>query len=270
MKSIITYINESKYSRKKELEKWLKGRHYEDYVKVLDEMIDDPKAKALLDDAFGGSLGNTQLRFKGESLSANRLMPTQNEICLDVSLKYGLQKPERVKEYFEDDVEIKHPVVTFNESYVVDGHHRWAEIYIFNPNAKMVCANYDGDMSPIQMLKVTQGAIAADPSIEDLPVSKPRGMNLYDMSNREIRSYIDKNMSNDIANELIKYVEGLEDREDALEYLTDNAISLKVDHEPITNAPNREIMPQTSKSKGKNDQSEAALKRMENDKVYKM
>ena len=57
MKSINDYIFESNEvsttsnkQRRKELEKWLKHKNYEDYVDTLNKMLKDPKAKTLLED----------------------------------------------------------------------------------------------------------------------------------------------------------------------------------------------------------------------------
>ena len=67
MKSINNYIFESREvstksnkERRKELEKWLKHKKYDDYVDTLNKMLEDPKAKALLEDGFGGDLGDTK------------------------------------------------------------------------------------------------------------------------------------------------------------------------------------------------------------------
>ena len=53
----------SNKERKEELERWLKHKKYEDYVDTLNKMLEDPKAKALLEDGFGGKLGDTKLIF---------------------------------------------------------------------------------------------------------------------------------------------------------------------------------------------------------------
>ena len=76
MKSFNQYINEQSLNnlglivesetsnneeRKKELEKWLKGKQMPDYIKTLNKMLEDDKAKVLLQDGFGGELGDTKL-----------------------------------------------------------------------------------------------------------------------------------------------------------------------------------------------------------------
>ena len=80
----------SNKQRKKELEKWLKHKKYKDYVDTLNKMIDDPKAKTLLEDGFGGELGDTKLTFNVKEIPVSQLMPTQLEIDLNKSIKHAL------------------------------------------------------------------------------------------------------------------------------------------------------------------------------------
>ena len=53
-------LSSLKNNRKSELERYLKNKKYPDYVKVLDEMVSDPKTKSLVEDGFGGYLGDIQ------------------------------------------------------------------------------------------------------------------------------------------------------------------------------------------------------------------
>ena len=168
MINLTQFINESARStnsneeRRIELEKWLKNKKYNEYVKVLDKMLDDPKAKTLLVDGFGGELGNTKFIYSVKRIPASNLRPTQSEIDVDKSLKMFLTNPENIKTDFTEDIVIANmPLVTFRGNYIIDGHHRWSEVAMINPSGKMVCFDYDADISPIQMLKAVQGSIAA-------------------------------------------------------------------------------------------------------------
>lgn len=261
-------LSEFSKTRKKELEKYLKNKKYPDYIETLEEMISDPKLKVLVDEAFGGELGNIQLKFSEQNLSVKRLLPTQNEIGLESSLKHGLTKPENIKKFFsKEPIITKFPLVTFNSNYVIDGHHRWSEVLIFNPNAKMVCVDYSGDMSPIQMLKATQGAIAA--SLGDIPTSKRKGKDLYDCTENEIREYIEETIIDEVVDELIVQVFDINSKDEVIDYLVDNCMSLVNDHPIMKYAPDRDIMPQTDKS-GSEKETGSALNRMKKDKVLKI
>ena len=158
MINLTQFINESARStnsneeRRIELEKWLKNKKYNEYVKVLDKMLDDPKAKTLLVDGFGGELGKTKFTFKVKNIPAANLRPTQSEIDVDKSLKQFLTNPENIKKDFANEIIIANmPLVTFRGNYVIDGHHRWSEVAIINPEGKMVCFDYGADISPVQM-----------------------------------------------------------------------------------------------------------------------
>ena len=54
------------------------------------------------------------------------------------------------------------PVVTYNGKYVIDGHHRWSQVYAANPDAKVPTIDIRGNLKPSEMLKVVHAAIAAD------------------------------------------------------------------------------------------------------------
>ena len=125
MLSLSNYIFESREisttsnkQRRKELEKWLKNKNYEDYVTTLNKMIDDPKAKTLLEDGFGGELGDTKLTFNVKEIPVSQLMPTQSEIDLDKSLKHALIKKESFEKTFTNPIEINKPIITFRENYL--------------------------------------------------------------------------------------------------------------------------------------------------------
>ena len=161
MINLTQFINESARStnsneeRRIELEKWLKNKKYNEYVKVLDKMLDDPKAKTLLVDGFGGELGNTKFIYSVKRIPASNLRPTQSEIDVDKSLKMFLTNPENIKNDFKEDIVIANmPLVTFRGNYIIDGHHRWSEVAMINPSGKMVCFDYDADISPKGLNKV--------------------------------------------------------------------------------------------------------------------
>lgn len=253
----------SNKERKKELEEWLKNKKYPEYVDTLNKMLDDPKAKTLLKDGFGGDLGDTKFKFKVKLLKPLTLRPTQNEIDVDKSIKHALTKVDNIKNDFSDKIVIANmPLVTFRGNYVIDGHHRWAEGAMINPEGHMVCFDYDAEISPIQMLKAVQGNIAAalaerdeDP---DIPSGKTAGPNLFDKEwNKEkIKDYVSNKITDEVVDELIKlkasnksnYPIKFDDKEDVVGWLCDNIWNVKIDNYPEENSPSRGEMPQTDKA----------------------
>ena len=228
MKNLNLYIFESREisttsnkQRRKELEKWLKHKRYDDYVDTLNKMLEDPKAKTLLEDGFGGELGDTKLTFSAKEIPVSQLMPTQSEIDLDKSLKHALVNKESFKKTFTDPIEINKPIVTFRQNYVIDGHHTWLQAIAINPKGKILSFNYDGDISPIQMLKAVQGTIAAVKADDNnnngkLPSSKVDGPNFFDDSfdEKKIRKYLEKTFDESLTNIYCKHLDICKNKKD--------------------------------------------------------
>ncbi len=285
-KAKTTHSNEE---RIKTLEKWLKGKKYPDYIDQLNKMIEDPKAKTLLVDGFGGELGDTDLDMTEESLQVKTLSPTQSEIDVTQSINWELEFPKYIDQiYNEESIIFNTPLITFRKNYVIDGHHRWSQVFAFNPDAKMTCINYDGPISAPQMLKATQGTIAAvkvenedeisDPKKKKIPSETVDGQNIYDDSwdEKAIIKYITKNVGKtfkdkkgrvhefhieEAAETLSKYVEGIDgDVKKFAKFVAKNLMQLKTNNSPIEGAPNRGDMPQTDKAGAKGGEENAGPK----------
>ena len=288
MKTLNNYIFESleiltssNKERKKELEKWLKHKNYEDYVDTLNKMLKDPKAKTLLKDGFGGELGDTQLIFSVKEITAQSLVPTQKEIDMDKSIKYALRKRISLEESFENPILIEKPIITFRQNYIIDGHHSWLQAVVLNPTGKLLCFDYDGDLSPIQMLKVVQGTIAAvkaSQDIEKLPSNKIDGPNVFskDFRKKEIKKYIKDNIADELISSFLKYTKQ-DNKDDLINFLVERILDIKTNNYPFDYAPKREDMPQVFKAgSNKNDKKSAypdkkgsTLNKLKDDKFMK-
>jgi len=246
----------SNEERLKQLEKWLKDKNYKDYVETLNEMLKDPKACVLLKDGFGGELGDIEFTFTPRVIRVGSLMPTQSEIDINKSLKYALTKPQKVRDDFHSTIILNNmPIVTFRGNYVIDGHHRWAETVAINPDGRMLCFDYDAEISAVQMLKALQGAIAAvyaskDDKEKKLPKSTASAQNIYDSKwgISKIRKWIDKTITNDVVKMLCKYYPKCSEKDDVVKIITDNVIQIKINNPPVKDAPKREDMPQPAKA----------------------
>lgn len=246
MNNLYTYFEGAEEKSKlKKLEQILKGLKYEDYVEKLNELVKDPKTAALVEGAFGGDLANVKLKMTSCNIPTTKLVPTQNEIDLDKSLKRGLKDISSIELYFKNPAMLFIPIVTYNKQFIIDGHHRWSQFYCFNPNAKLRCINFEGDLSPIEMLKSVQGSIAAD--IHNVPVSTVDGKSIFDEDKKSIQKYIYENICDDVVNILLeKY--NVSNKDEVVDTLVENVIKLKTDNEPINSAPKRDVMPQTDKA----------------------
>ena len=291
MLSLNNYIFESREvsttsnkQRRKELEKWLKHKNYADYVETLNKMLEDPKSAALLEDGFGGDLGDTKLTFSVKNIPVSQLMPTQKEIDLDKSLKHALVKEESFKRTFNDPIEINKPIVTFRQNYVIDGHHTWLQAIALNPKGKILSFNYDGDISPIQMLKAVQGTIAAVKADNNdnngkLPSDKVDGPNFFDKSfdKDKIRKYIEKTFDDSLVDIYCEYINQCKTKEDIVDYLVERLLDIKANNYPFESAPSRDDMPQVfkggtdagDKSSALPDKEGSAMNKLKNDKFMK-
>ena len=291
MKNLNLYIFESREvlttsnkQRRKELEKWLKHKKYDDYVDTLNKMLEDPKAKTLLEDGFGGELGDTKLTFSVKEIPVSQLMPTQSEIDLDKSLKHALTKKESFEKTFTDPIEINKPIVTFRQNYVIDGHHTWLQAIAINPKGKILSFNYDGDISPIQMLKAVQGTIAAVKADDNnnngkLPSNKVDGPNFFDKSfdEKKIKKYLEENFDESLTNIYCKYLDNCKNKKDIIDYLIERLLDIKSNNYPFESAPSRENMPQVfkggtdadDKSSALPDKEGSAMNKLKDDKFMK-
>ena len=291
MLSLNSYIFESREvsttsnnQRRKELEKWLKHKNYEDYVETLNKMLEDPKSAALLEDGFGGILGDTKLKFSVQKITVSQLMPTQKEIDLDKSLKHALLKEESFKKTFSNPIEINKPIVTFRKNYIIDGHHTWLQAIALNPNGKILAFNYDGDISPIQMLKTVQGTIAAVKADDNnnngkLPSNKVEGPNFFSdkFDRKKIRKYLEDTFNDDLIDIYCEYIKECKDRNDIMKYLEERLLDIKANNYPFESAPSRDDMPQVfkggtdidDKSSALPDKKGSAMNKLKNDKFMK-
>ena len=295
MKRLYDYISESNLNdmmvfesetssnneRKKELENWLKNKKLGDYVDTLNKMLDDPKAKTLLEDGFGGELGDTKLSFKVVKVPVKNLRPTQSEIDVTKSIDFPLKKPENIDNYYstgKNDVMIAGmPLITFRQNYVIDGHHRWSQVFAFNPDAKMVCCDYDGDISPVQMLKATQGSIAAvkaDDNNNDgkIPKETVNGENLFNdnWDKEAIIKHIKDNAVDSVPKVFQKYQKDLTDIDKVAEFVSDNLMNLKTNNYPEDKDINRGVMPQTDQAGTNKNDKKSSLPGVEGSALNKL
>lgn len=258
-------LSGSSEERKQALEKFLKGS-YPDYIEKLNELLKDPKTAALLEEAFGGDLGDINLRYNKKNIHARKLNPTQSEIDLKNSVLWPLCNPECIHNIFKSAVELAIPIVTYNDVFVIDGHHRWSQAFIFNPSCKMVSINFKGDLSAVEMLKATQGVIAAWKSEHGeansgIPsATATPGFNIFDKNRKEMEGFLDHVFDGEIdlkgrtcnVDQVVavmnKYVPEVTDRASLTKYLCDGAERLKNNNAPVTGAPNRGLMPQTDQA----------------------
>lgn len=268
MQSIYQYIVEAKQTssnkeRLEQLRSWLKGKKYEDYVDTLNKMLEDPKAKTLLDEGFGSEFGDLKFKYSAKMIRANDLFPTQNEIDIDKTVGHPFNSPENIFiEYLEPIVIARMPLITFKGKYIIDGHHRWSEVMVCNPEGKMLCFNYDANITIEEMLKAVQGTIAAVMAEkgEKLPANHVKeGNNIFKMSKKDIEKYVEAHENTETYQKLIEQNDELTTEQEAKEFIINNLLELKEDKKPGTKAPGRGYMPQTGKGGSDSNDKQTAF-----------
>jgi len=176
----------------------LLGKQYEQFVSELGSNITDKKfADFLLGGLTDGKMQRDDVvKFSNISIPCSSLKPTQNEIDIDKSLSYPLKltPTSDLIAYFNGGTFAPGgKIVTCGGGrYIIDGHHRWSQLYCMNPNAKIEAIDMTSFKSPYLALKVTQLAIAA--TVNKIPIESVSGTNLIGINEDALKEYISANM----------------------------------------------------------------------------
>lgn len=220
---------------------------YTKFVKLLKDEAAKEKVRALIKSGReDGFPDDEKIKFsKGVVLTRN-LQPTQRQLLIESSIKWAIIGKDGVglQEILTGrPVEVNgKAIVTLNGKYVIDGHHRWAEAFIMNPNSKIVNLDMQINIEPLEALKIIQLSIAANAG--DIPFSSPKGTNLLHISKEAFTTFVKKNVTKKVLEMFVKTDDEL------AEYLWEHVEMLKKSNAPIKNAPDRVYMPQPSKAPG--------------------
>lgn len=130
----------------------------------------DPKVRAVL------NMGKKDLNLEDEVVKVNlsavfpvkQLHPTQSQIGLLDSIGWpAFNDPTNAvnplkgsAKFVKDGSEER--ILTANGKWILDGHHRWSQTFLLNPNSTIQCVDITLSVeNPQQLLKVIQLAIAA-------------------------------------------------------------------------------------------------------------
>ena len=223
-------------------------------VNALDGMTDEQLA--LLEKGFGDGEYADKMDTTTMNIKAKDLHPTQNEIDVGKSLSYQVsgKNPEQVKQILDGGpVTVNLPLVVYDYNgtyYIVDGHHRWSQVFLLNPNCEidsLVFKNSAGDTAqdPADMLRDFQGAIAIANDGEVPQSTVAPGMNMFDWSSDQLREYLDKNIQDGMVSAYQDFYNSELDKDDIENSIIGNAGLMKKSNKPIKNATSRAVMPQT-------------------------
>lgn len=247
--------------------KRLLGSNYETFVKRLDANIEDPR---FLDAVRAMVRMGSKIKPRDIAVRCEELRPTQNEVVLDKSLSFSLKKPRSVEAALSASSPVTvagKPIVTSNGGrFVIDGHHRWSELYCMNPEAEIAAVDIGDLGTPEQALKSVQIGIAA--TIGDVPTASGGGINLFQIDEGTLTNYVASAMTDEVV-EVFKRMrpemfsekneqwsppdrgqKNLDFRHDQsvaaiAKYVWENVRQLQSKARPVAPAPDREVMPQT-------------------------
>jgi len=221
-----------------------------DFVSKFKEIASDPKVQAILKAGLtDGNPNDEKINYSKTSLPVLNLLPTQSEIGFDQSILNILtDKFKSVASILDGTADVGGPIVTYNGKYVIDGHHRWSQVYAANPKAKMEALNIQGNLKPTEILKLVHAAIAA--KMGELPGANPKGINILDgITLKQVQDAVNDNLTNPETEKLYKEKKGLADKNTIAKYIFGNLQQLIKKNKPIAGAPGRINMPQTDADK---------------------
>lgn len=226
---------------KKELKNIL-SKDYETFIKLLGENIKDPKFRHTVVELAK----DNKIKYKVIDVECLKLKPTQNEISLNKSLGLPLKSVSDAEKYLNPKEPIKIAGNTLltcdNGNYIIDGHHRWSQVFVLNPKAKMVCTDFYQLKKPFEGLKATQLGISAD--LGFVPIKRVEEANILDISEKDLKKYVTENITPEVREVFKK--NGINNPE---EHIWKNVVLLKTTNKPVKGASKRDYMPQTDMAK---------------------
>ena len=153
----------------------------QEFVSKLSELIKDDKVTAFLNAGLAdGNAADDKISVKRGPIVVNSLKPTQSEIDLKGSVGWPFKNPGTIAGILAGKAGVINSPLVVSNGYVIDGHHRWSQVYCLNPSATIDCIDFVGFKSPGQALKMVDLAIAA--KIKRLPTANVEaGFNIYDL-----------------------------------------------------------------------------------------
>jgi len=187
------YLNEQEEGAL-DLEKIL-GAEYTKFVGWLGDNIKDEKVRKFIAGglADGGDPSDDMFGFSDAAAPVSKLIPTQNEVDIDKSLAFPLVKTQG-KGFIQNvssngPFTLGDPIIIFNGKWIIDGHHRWSQLYACNKNASITAVNMTIEgLDPLKALKAVQMSIGAQTG--KIPVQSVEGVNLLTIDDRQLAQWI--------------------------------------------------------------------------------
>ena len=245
--------------------------NYSAFMSALATNASDPKVQAFI---AAGKLdqdeNDDKFTFNATPLAVAGLIPTQNEIDIGQSLKWPLKNASYFLDYVKgagNTFTLGGPIVTYAGKYIIDGHHRWSQLYACNKDARISALDITVEgLQPLDVLKAVQAAIAIQ--TKSVPSQSVKGRNLLKIDKAGLASWMDSfnaspaffanvgadeeamNIMKSVAGDVSEAADVSEEDYVKAQKLVENFIWVNVQDmqaksQPIADAPKRDLMPQT-------------------------
>ena len=232
---------------------------YSKFVNYFKSVGRDPKIIRFLD---GGTAEDRFTYTPSIFIDVKKLHPTQNEIDAKKSLNYPLSEADTAQKYLTGGniAVADSSILVFrgDMSYIIDGHHRWSQLYVTNPDCSIQCIELKNAniKDPIDVLKSTQMGILS--LAKTIPTAPGGGINLFSADENTLKKFVIDMVKGETDITKIffqyfkdKYPDYTKDLNEQnisqriADYVWTNIISMRATSKPAAGAPSREIMPQT-------------------------
>jgi hypothetical protein len=218
------------------------------YVQLLQKYSSDPKVMAVLKAGrTDGQPNDEKFDVQSTTIAAKDLKPTQNEIGAEESLKnictdqYG-----SLKSFLDGNADVGSPIITYNGEFVLDGHHRWSQVYAANPDAKLKAVNVIGKLDPKNILKAVHAAIAVDAGATKTRSANLKAGNLLEYTSQKTYGYVMEQLQDKARKVWGEF--GFDDDTQIAKHIVKNVSTMIKRSKPEAWAPKRDFMPQPEDS----------------------
>jgi len=218
------------------------------YVSLLQKYSSDPKVMAVLKAGqTDGQPNDEKFDVAETTIAAKNLKPTQNEIGAEESLKnIATDQYGSLDSFLKGTPDVGGPIITYNGEFVLDGHHRWSQVYAANPDAKLKAVNVVGKIDPKDILKAVHTAIAVDAGETKTISANLKAGNLLAFTSQQTYGYILDNLTDKARAVWNKF--GYDDDTEIAKHVVKNVSTMIKSSKPENWAPKRDFMPQPEKS----------------------
>lgn len=221
-----------------------KSSTVDQFVQKFKTIASDPKVQAVLKAGLtDGNPNDEKVSHSPGSIKVLNLIPTQSEIGFDQSIENILtDRYGSLDSILSGKADVGGPIVTYNSKYIIDGHHRWSQVFAANPAASMENLDIKGKLKPTDILKIVHASIAA--KVGEVPSANPKGINiLKGINKKQVDDAVESKLTPKA--KAIWKKHGFADNEAISKHIFGNLRKLIRQNKPIPGAPGRKDMPQT-------------------------